>query len=110
MMLITFLLGGGSHDVRQRRQCPPEFRHGCGLDWFSWFGFHPVCGLNRVNCEFTSDSVQPTRVKVRVNSGKRVNRVDPVNSSQRPVNPRDPEYYRCTLATSRSWNDTTESH
>ncbi|KAM0064357.1 hypothetical protein Hdeb2414_s0003g00102051 [Helianthus debilis subsp. tardiflorus] len=58
--------------------------------WFSLSGSVSGLGQNR-----------STKVKW-VNTGQRN---QPVRRSQL----KDPEYYRCTLATSHSWNDTTES-
>ncbi|KAM0070967.1 hypothetical protein Hdeb2414_s0001g00019461 [Helianthus debilis subsp. tardiflorus] len=57
--------------------------------------------ISAQNWGFGSNPVDS--VNTRVNSGQHwSNRSTTVNS-------KDPEYHRCTLANTRSWNDTTES-
>ncbi|XP_035837048.1 uncharacterized protein LOC118484982 [Helianthus annuus] len=61
-----------------------------------WFGSGQAGWL--VSALVPVDSVKPSRLsQTQVNSGS-------TQSTQ------DPEYYRCTLANYRSWNDTSESH
>ncbi|KAJ0505938.1 hypothetical protein HanRHA438_Chr12g0561291 [Helianthus annuus] len=71
-----------------------------GLSWIC-FGFHDSVGL-----ESTQLRSGQTRLTRSTPESTRVNR----RSTQSTTASEDPEYYRCTLANSRSRNNTSESH